>query len=155
MTLELEPRPLLTDYELYLHAEGTNLESYRTLGAHLMAVEGVDGVRFAVWAPNAKVVSVIGDFNDWDRTRHPMRQRNSGIWEIFVPGIGQGANYKYSVTSQAGEEQQKSDPYGFWAEMPPKTASVVWPLTNYTWDDAEWMKRSEERRVGKECRSRW
>jgi 1,4-alpha-glucan branching enzyme len=145
MTLELEPRPLLTDYELYLHAEGTNLESYRTLGAHLMAVEGVDGVRFAVWAPNAKVVSVIGDFNDWDRTRHPMRQRNSGIWEIFVPGIGQGANYKYSVTSQAGEEQQKSDPYGFWAEMPPKTASVVWPLTNYTWDDAEWMKSRGER----------
>ncbi len=145
MTSELETRPLLTDYELYLHAEGTNQESYRTLGAHLMAIDGVDGVRFAVWAPNAQTVSVIGDFNEWDRRRHPMRLRNAGIWEIFVPGIGQGANYKYSVMSRAGEEQQKSDPYGFWAEMPPKTASVVWPLTNYTWNDAGWMKSRGER----------
>jgi 1,4-alpha-glucan branching enzyme len=140
-----EPRPLLTDYELYLHAEGTNNESYRTLGAHPVTIDGVDGVRFAVWAPNAEIVSVIGDFNDWDCTRHPMHVRNSGIWEIFVPGLGQGANYKYSVISRAGEEQQKSDPYGFWAEMPPKTASVVWSLANYEWGDAEWMKSRGER----------
>ena len=78
-------------------------------------------MRFAVWAPNAEVVSVIGDFNGWDRTRHPMRLRDGGIWEIFLPDLGEGANYKYSVLSRSGQEQQKSDPYGFFAEVPPKT----------------------------------
>jgi 1,4-alpha-glucan branching enzyme len=136
---------LLTDYELYLHGEGTNHESYRTLGAHLITIDGVKGVRFAVWAPNAQTVSVIGDFNRWDRTRHPMRKRDGGVWEIFVPGIGEGANYKYSIISTSGNEQQKSDPYAFYAEMPPKTASVVWSLANYTWGDAEWMKSRGER----------
>ena len=131
--------PLLTSFELYLHGEGTNHESYRTLGAHLVESEGVTGVRFAVWAPNAQVVSVIGDFNDWDRTRHPMRLRDGGIWEMFMPGLTQGANYKYSVLSHSGAEQEKCDPYGFFAEIPPKTASVVWPLSNYEWGDATWM----------------
>src|SRR2546426_1523732 len=108
--------PLLTDFELYLHGEGTNYESYRTLGAHPLECEGVAGVRFAVWAPNAEVVSIIGDFNDWDDKRHPMRLRNGGIWEIFMPGLAEGANYKYSVLSRSGSEQQKCDPYGFFAE---------------------------------------
>ncbi len=139
------PAALLTDYELYLHGEGTNHESYRTLGAHLLTVDSVNGVRFAVWAPNAKTVSVIGDFNRWDRTRHPMRKRDGGVWEVFVAGIGEGANYKYSITSASGSEQQKSDPYAFYAEMPPKTASVVWSLANYEWGDAEWMKTRGER----------
>ncbi len=136
---------LLTSFEIYLHGEGTNHESYRTLGAHLMQVEGVDGVRFAVWAPNAEVVSVIGDFNRWDRTFHPMRLREGGIWEIFIPGLGEGANYKYSVLSRFGHEQQKSDPYAFYAEIPPKTASRVWRLSNYTWHDDAWMKSRAER----------
>ena len=92
--------PLLTSFELYLHGEGTNYESYRTLGAHAVTCEGVEGVRFAVWAPNAEVVSVTGDFNRWDRTRHPMRLRDGGIWEIFIPGIAAGANYKYSVLAR-------------------------------------------------------
>ncbi len=131
--------PLLTSFELYLHGEGTNYESYKTLGAHSVNCEGVDGVRFAVWAPNAEVVSVIGDFNRWDRTWHPMRLRDGGIWEIFIPGLGEGANYKYSVLSRTGEEQQKADPYAFFAEIPPKTASLVWGLSNYTWSDAEWL----------------
>jgi 1,4-alpha-glucan branching enzyme len=139
------PGPLLTDYELYLHGEGTNHESYRTLGAHLLVVDSVNGVRFAVWAPNAQMVSVIGDFNHWDRTRHPMRKRDGGVWEVFVPGIGEGANYKYSIISLPGSEQQKSDPYAFYAEMPPKTASVVWSLGNYAWGDADWMKSRGER----------
>jgi 1,4-alpha-glucan branching enzyme len=139
------PGPLLTDYELYLHGEGTNHESYRTLGAHLLVVDSVNGVRFAVWAPNAQMVSVIGDFNHWDRTRHPMRKRDGGVWELFVPGIGEGANYKYSIISLSGSEQQKSDPYAFYAEMPPKTASVVWSLGNYAWGDADWMKSRGER----------
>ncbi|MBZ5601496.1 MAG: 1,4-alpha-glucan branching protein GlgB [Acidobacteriia bacterium] len=132
--------PLLTSFELYLHGEGTNYESYRTLGAQLTAAEGVDGVRFAVWAPNAELVSIIGDFNGWNRTFHPMRLREGGIWEIFIPGLAAGANYKYAVLSKFGNVQEKSDPYGFFAEVPPKTASVVWPLTNYTWSDDAWME---------------
>jgi len=139
------PAALLTDYELYLHGEGTNHESYRTLGAHLLTIDSVNGARFAVWAPNAQTVSVIGDFNHWDRTRHPLRKRDGGVWEVFVPGIGEGANYKYSIISPLGHEQQKSDPYAFYSEMPPKTASVVWSLANYAWDDAEWMKSRGER----------
>jgi 1,4-alpha-glucan branching enzyme len=123
--------PLLTPFELYLHAEGTNHESYRTLGAHMVESEGVEGVRFAVWAPTAEVVSVIGDFNRWDRTWHPMRLREAGIWEIFIPGLGAGANYKYSVLARSGQEQQKCDPYGFHTEVPPKTASIVWSLSNH------------------------
>ncbi len=137
--------PLLTPFELYLHAEGTNHESYRTLGAHLMEVEGVAGVRFAVWAPNAEVVSVIGDFNRWDRRFHPMRLREGGVWEIFVPGLGEGANYKYSVLSRDGQERQKADPYAFYAEVPPKTASRVWRLSNYAWRDEEWMRSRAQR----------
>jgi 1,4-alpha-glucan branching enzyme len=131
---------LLTPFELYLHAEGTNHESYRTLGAHMVESEGVEGVRFAVWAPTAEVVSVIGDFNRWDRTWHPMRLREAGIWEIFIPGLGAGANYKYSVLARSGQEQQKSDPYGFHTEVPPKTASIVWSLSNHGWNDAAWME---------------
>jgi 1,4-alpha-glucan branching enzyme len=131
--------PLLTSFELHLHGEGTNHESYRTLGAQVTSSEGVDGVRFAVWAPTAQVVSVVGDFNRWDRTWHPMRLRDGGIWEIFIPGLGEGANYKYSVLSRSGHEQQKSDPYGFFAEIPPKTASIVWRLSNYQWTDQQWM----------------
>ncbi len=132
--------PQLTPFELYLHAEGTNHESYRTLGAHVVESEGVRGVRFAVWAPNAELVSVVGDFNRWDRTWHPMRLRESGVWEIFIPGLGEGAVYKYSVLARDGREQQKSDPYGFFAEVPPKTASIVWSLSDYTWGDAQWME---------------
>ncbi len=142
--------PLLTPFELHLHGEGTNYESYRMLGAHLIAVGGVGGVRFAVWAPNAEVVSVTGDFNNWDRTRHVMRLCDGGVWEIFVPGIGAGACYKYSVVSREGFEQDKADPYGFYAEIPPKSASVIWPLTNYTWGDGAWMEARAQRNILRE-----
>jgi 1,4-alpha-glucan branching enzyme len=137
--------PLLTPFELYLHGEGTNYESYRTLGAHLTTSEGVEGVRFAVWAPNAETVAVLGDFNGWHQTYHPMRLREGGIWEIFIPGLAAGANYKYAVRSRWGQVEEKSDPYGFYAEVPPKTASIVWPLTNYSWSDEEWMNGRGER----------
>ena len=137
--------PLLTSFELYLHGEGTNYESYRTLGAHLTESEDVPGVRFAVWAPNADLVSVIGDFNAWNRTFHPMRLREGGIWEIFIPGLTAGANYKYAVMSKFGHVQEKSDPYGFYAEIPPKTASLVWPLSNYEWSDEAWMESRAQR----------
>ncbi len=131
--------PLLTPFELHLHGEGTNYESYRTLGAHLAECEHAAGVRFAVWAPNAKAVSVVGEFNGWDRTRHPMRKRDGGIWEIFVPELTTGTHYKYGVLGASGTVQEKCDPYGFFAEVPPRTASIVWPLTNHQWKDEDWM----------------
>jgi len=137
--------PLLTPFELHLHGEGTNFESYRTLGAHPMTCEGVAGVRFAVWAPNAEVMSVVGDFNGWDRRRHPMRLRDGGIWEIFLPGLREGTHYKYAVLSRAGLVQDKCDPYGFYSELTPKTASVVWSLENHTWGDQAWMEARGQR----------
>jgi 1,4-alpha-glucan branching enzyme len=134
--------PLLSDFELHLHGEGTNYESYRTLGAHIMDYDGVRGVRFAVWAPHAIVVAVVGDFNEWDSRRHPMRMRSGGVWELFIPGIGAGCNYKYDIRSRfRGYHQQKADPYGFGSEAPPKSASVVIDLERYSWGDGEWMER--------------
>jgi len=132
--------PLLTDFDLYLHAEGTHFESYNSLGAHVTDSLGVTGVRFAVWAPNAEVVCVVGEFNHWDPRRHPMRLRNAGIWEIFIPDIGPGAPYKYYVRSRhLGHRQLKADPYAFASETPPKSASVVADLESYEWGDERWV----------------
>ncbi len=134
--------PLITDFELHLHSEGTHYEAYRTLGAHLAEADGVPGVRFAVWAPNAESVTVSGDFNQWDTRRHPMRRRNAGVWEIFMPGLREGACYKYNVRSRFNAYQQlKADPYAFAAEIPPKSASVVWDIEKYQWQDAAWMEQ--------------
>lgn len=136
--------PLLTDFELHLHSEGTHFEAYNMLGAHVTEVNGVRGVRFAVWAPNAEVVSVIGDFNDWDSRVNPMRLRTAGIWEIFVPGLGEGSRYKYFVRSRFhGHRAEKADPYAFYCEVPPKSASVVWDIDKYSWNDTEWMGARE------------
>jgi len=133
---------LISDTEIYLHGEGTLHEAYRTLGAHLAESEGVRGVRFAVWAPNAENVTVAGEFNDWDIRRHPMRRRNGGFWELFVPGLGEGAAYKYNVRSRfAGHQQLKADPYAFLCETPPKSASVVWNIDHYQWNDAAWLEQ--------------
>ncbi len=144
-TVELEDPyrfpPLLSDFDLHLHGEGTHYETYDMLGSHLVACEGVPGVRFAVWAPNAEVVSVIGDFNAWDNRRHPMRLRTGGIWEFFLPNLPEGANYKYHVRSRVrGYQEQKADPYATRSECPPKTASVVWALNKHQWQDAGWME---------------
>ena len=99
------------------------------------------GVRFAVWAPNAIAVTVAGEFNDWDIRRHPMRWRNGGVWEVFLPGLGEGAPYKYHVRSRfAGYQQLKADPYAFYCETPPKSASVVWDTGKYQWNDTDWME---------------
>jgi len=138
--------PLLTDFELHLHGEGTLYEAWETLGAHPMQYDGVDGVRFAVWAPNAEVVSVVGDFNDWDTRRHPMRLRNGGVWEIFIPGLRVGATYKYFVRSRYhAYRQMKADPYGFAMEQPPKSASIVWDIDRYEWGDEAWMEQRRRR----------
>jgi len=133
--------PQLSDTDLYLHTEGTLHEAYRTLGAHLVTVSGVSGVRFAVWAPNALNVTATGEFNDWDIRRHPMRRRSGGVWEIFIPGLGEGTAYKYYIRSRFGGYQQlKADPYAFYCERPPKSASVVWDTGLYQWQDAAWME---------------
>jgi 1,4-alpha-glucan branching enzyme len=133
--------PLISDTELYLHTEGTLHEAYRALGAHMVEVDGVRGVRFAVWAPNALNVTVVGEFNDWDLRRHPMRRRSGGVWELFIPGLAQGATYKYNIKSRiAGYQQLKADPYAFSCETPPKSASVVWDCAKYEWQDAEWLE---------------
>jgi 1,4-alpha-glucan branching enzyme len=133
--------PQLSDSDLYLYTEGTLHEAWRTLGAHIIDCGGATGVRFAVWAPNAISVTVAGQFNDWDIRRHPMRWRNGGVWEIFIPGLGEGTAYKYNVRSRfAGYQQLKADPFAFYCEMPPKSASVVWNPDKYRWNDAAWME---------------
>ncbi|SPE38339.1 1,4-alpha-glucan branching enzyme [Candidatus Sulfopaludibacter sp. SbA6] len=133
--------PQLSDTDLYLHTEGTLHEAYRTFGAHPVTSGGVSGVRFAVWAPNALNVTATGEFNDWDIRRHPMRRRSGGVWEIFIPGLAEGAAYKYNIRSRfEGYQQLKADPYAFYCERPPKSASVVWNIGRYEWQDAAWME---------------
>ncbi len=134
--------PLLSDLDLHLFNEGNHYEIYERLGAHLREIDGVAGVNFAVWAPNAKSISLVGDFNDWDGRRHPMRKQiPSGVWELFVPGISTGEIYKFRVTDCFGQQCEKSDPFGFYSELPPKTASVVADLNSYEWNDGNWMER--------------
>ena len=130
---------LLTDYDLYLLNEGRHWQCYNRLGAHLRTIDGVEGVNFAVWAPNATGVSIVGDFNNWDGRRHPMRKHiPSGFWELFVPGLSEGTLYKYQIRHH-DEVFEKSDPYGFAAEVPPRTASKVVDLDRYHWHDVDWM----------------
>ena len=136
---------MLTDYDLHLLGEGRHWKSYEKLGAQLHVADGVAGVSFAVWAPNAEAVSIVGDFNGWDGQRHPMRKRiPSGLWELFVPGIGPGTLYKYRVHT-GGSFSDRADPYGFGAEVPPRTASKVIDLSSHAWRDQEWMAQRAAR----------
>jgi 1,4-alpha-glucan branching enzyme len=134
--------PVLSDFDLHLMGEGSHYKKYEKLGAHLRTLNGASGVQFAVWAPNARRVSVIGDFNRWDGRRHPMRVRGStGIWELFIPGLAEGTLYKFEIKSRYGNcLAEKSDPYGFYFEPPPKTASVVHDQHRYAWNDQAWME---------------
>jgi len=132
---------LLTDYDLHLLNEGRHWRLYEKLGAQLRTIDGVEGVNFAVWAPNATSVSLIGDFNAWDSRRHPMRKHiPSGFWELFVPGLGEGTLYKYLVRHH-DHVFEKADPVGFSAECPPRTASRVVDVSRYHWHDDAWMAR--------------
>ena len=134
--------PVISDFDLYLMGEGTHLRLWEVLGARPVEVEGVAGVAFAVWAPGARRVSVVGDFNGWDGRRHAMRLHPAqGVWEIFVPGLGEGAVYKYEVLPRHGGAFLKADPLAFAAELRPETASVVADLGRYAWGDAEWMEK--------------
>ncbi|MGQ9907719.1 MAG: 1,4-alpha-glucan branching protein GlgB [Candidatus Flexifilum sp.] len=139
--------PLLTDFDLYLLGQGKYLYSYEKLGAHPRVIDDVSGVNFAVWAPNARRVSVIGNFNNWDARVHPMRMiGSSGVWELFIPGIGPGEIYRYDIRSNhMGYQAQKSDPYGFYTEVRPANASIVFDIDQYTWGDADYMAARAQR----------
>jgi len=138
---------LLTDTDIYLFKEGRHFRLYNKLGAHLATHNGVSGVYFGVWAPNARSVAVIGDFNSWDKQAYYLQARwdGSGIWEGFIPKIEQGALYKFFIRSHYNNYQaDKIDPYAFYSEKPPRTSSIVWDL-KYDWQDREWMQSRRKR----------
>ncbi len=138
---------LMTDHDIYLFKEGSHFQLYKKLGAHLMKIGQSEGALFSVWAPNARRVSVMGDFNNWNNRSHPLRAREdgSGIWEGFIPGVRKGNEYKYHIVSQyGGYRADKSDPFAFCSQVPPGTASVVWD-PEYDWNDGGWMKERRAR----------
>ena len=144
--LALEGSTLLTDVDLHLFNEGSHNRLYHKLGSHLVTVDGKPGTYFAVWAPDAERISVVGDFNGWNPDSHPMTPReHSGIWECFVAGLGKGSIYKYHLRSRFHMYRvNKADPYGYHHETPPRTGSIVWDL-DYNWDDADWMAQRGKR----------
>ena len=132
--------PTLSEFDRHLFGAGTHYEIYEKMGGRLMTHEGARGAAFSVWAPNAKAVSVIGDFNNWDARRSPMRRLGeSGIWELFLPAAAEGDKYKFHVTQCDGRVVDKTDPYGVYAEVRPNNASVLYPLKRYKWKDRRWM----------------
>lgn len=158
--IEIDPytfAPQLSDFDLHLFAEGKHWHIYQLLGAHVRCIDGVDGVLFATWAPNAERISVVGDFNGWDGRRHALRSRGgSGVWELFIPGIVSaesgndvrlvaGANYKFEIRSRDGNVQQKADPYGNAFEVRPQTAAQITAPSQYQWRDSEWITQRAQR----------
>ena len=133
---------MLSNDDLFLFNEGAHYRLYEKLGAHPITMDGVEGTHFAVWAPNARQVSVMGEFNGWDNSSHPLCPKGqSGIWEGFIPGVAKGTIYKYCIVSQpSGYYVEKADPFAFYAETPPKTASIAWDL-DYSWGDGAWMEK--------------
>ena len=139
-----DPR-FITEFDQYLFGQGTHYDLYNKLGAHPMTVDEEEGVYFAVWAPNAAAVSIVGDFNEWDENATPMeRLEPLGIYQIFLTGIKVGDIYKYCVTAQDGKKTLKADPYGFQAELRPNNASVVADISDFKWHDSRWMKKREK-----------
>jgi 1,4-alpha-glucan branching enzyme len=139
---------IFSDFDLYLFGQGKHYRIYEKMGAHPRTVNGVTGVNFAVWAPHALAVSVVGDFNGWNRNAHPMHRRHNdlGVWECFVPGLQVGALYKYAIYSSVNNYTvEKTDPYGFAAELRPKTASIVTDIHRHSWQDSDWMEHRGER----------
>ena len=142
--------PTLSEYDLYLFKSGDHHRIYNKLGSHAIQVDGVSGVQFAVWAPNARNVSVVGSFNSWDRRRHAMRELGaSGVWEIFIPGLKEGELYKFQVKTKSGNILDKADPYATEMEQRPKTASKINFLQHYKWNDEKWItSRAESDHLG-------
>jgi len=140
--------PSIGDLDLWLHSEGNHLHAYRKFGAQLREMDGVQGVSFCVWAPNARRVSVIGDFNRWDGRIHPMRSMgSSGTWELFIPGAQPGEGYKFELLTQDGHLRYKADPYSFAFDLRPSTHSKIVDRNTYAWDDAEYMAQLENRQI--------
>jgi 1,4-alpha-glucan branching enzyme len=136
----------LSDFDLYLFGEGRHYGLYHKFGAHPRVRDGVAGTHFAVWAPNAKRVSVVGSFNHWDGRKHAMQARGgSGVWELFVPDVGEGAQYKYEIHARHGGLLLKSDPFGFYMQRRPDTASVVASLDGFEWHDGDWLRERAQR----------
>ncbi len=136
----------ITDYDLYLISEGTHYKTYEKFGSKVTSFCGVSGVHFSVWAPNAKCVSIIGNFNQWRQGAHPMTRINEGgVWGLFIPGLREGELYKYAIRGEDDHVHMKSDPYAFQAELRPRTASVVATLDRYEWKDAEWLESRKEK----------
>ncbi|MFZ0789699.1 MAG: 1,4-alpha-glucan branching protein GlgB [Chromatiaceae bacterium] len=134
----------LPDFDLHLFGEGRHWHAYRMLGARVHETQGVGGVLFSVWAPNADRVSVVGDFNDWDGRTHPMRVHGNGVWELFIPDLAPGGVYKFEVRARSGAIQLKSDPFGRRFELRPKTASVIEPESEFQWSDPAWLEARRE-----------
>ena len=140
---KVHPDSLFSEFDLHLFGEGANFQIYNLLGAHRRNLQKQEGTNFAVWAPNAKNVSLIGDFNEWKHGANSLRRLDtSGIWETFIPDIKSGTTYKFAVENQDGSIVEKSDPFGFWAEVPPKNASIVFDL-DFEWSDSAWINRRE------------
>src|SRR5882724_912294 len=138
--------PTLGEADLFLFGKGDERKIYDKLGAQLRTIDGVPGTSFAVWAPNAQRVSVVGDFNNWDGRFHPMRLLGaSGVWEIFIPGVGEGAHYKFEIRDAFGNIKLNTDPFGFFFEVAPKNAAIVWNGKKFKWNDAAWMKKRRDR----------
>src|SRR5262245_34326853 len=138
--------PIIGDIDLHLFREGQHWKIYEKFGAHLRTLGDATGAYFAVWAPNAQRVSVVGDFNDWDGRINPMRKLlTAGVWELFLPGIKQGAHYKFEIRTQTGAVILKSDPFAFFSQHGKSTASLVYDLERYAWSDEEWMKARQKR----------
>ncbi|HLT72043.1 MAG TPA: hypothetical protein VKZ75_05300, partial [Cyclobacteriaceae bacterium] len=136
---------LLTDFDIHLFRSGKHFKLHEKLGSHLVTVDGKNGAYFAVWAPNAKRVSVIGNFNYWDANAHNLSPRwdESGIWEGFFPDVKKGEAYKYAIHSNTGELLEKADPFARYCEPPPLTASIVWQ-SDYKWQDKKWLSKRKD-----------
>ncbi len=138
--------PTLSEADLFLFGKGDERKIYDKLGAQLRTIDGVHGTSFAVWAPNAQRISVVGDFNGWDGRFHTMRLLGaSGVWEIFIPGVGQGAHYKFEIRDAHGHVKLNTDPFGFFFEVAPKQAAIVWDTKKFKWSDDAWLKKRRER----------
>ena len=144
-------RIFVSNDDAYWFGNGTHYQIYKKLGAHPSEEDGVKGYFFAVWAPDAKAVHVVGNFNGWNEEQHPMKKYNAGgIWTLFIPGLGEGELYKYCITTRNGSKKYKADPYANWAELRPGTASKTVDLSGYKWGDSRWMKARSKKDPNRE-----